>query len=213
MRRQPPQLMAGLLFTVGHSAADFSAFLNLLCRPGVSLLVDVRSRPQSARFPHFDRIELEQALPAAGIRYLFLGDELGGRPDDPKGYRGDGLVDYRARRKSSGFRTGIERIQIELEHNCVALMCAEEDPLTCHRFLMICPELTPLGIEPSHIRKGGIIESQRDAEDRLLNTQGFGDVATGALFSSDRETALEEAYVAQAEKCAFRIDPRVLEPW
>ena len=205
--------MAGLLFTVGHSAAELPAFLKLLNPSNVSLLVDVRSRPQSARFPHFDRIELEHALPAAGIRYLFLGEELGGRPDDPKVYRSDGLVDYRARRKSSGFRMGIERIQNELDRNCVALMCAEEDPITCHRFLMICPELTALGIEPTHIRKGAIIESQRDAEDRLLNTQKFGDVASGSLFSSDRETALEDAYAAQAEKCAFRIDPRVLEPW
>jgi uncharacterized protein (DUF488 family) len=205
--------MAGLLFTVGHSAADFSAFLNLLRGSSISLLIDVRSRPQSPRFPHFDRIELEQALPAAGIRYLFLGEELGGRPDDPKVYRNDGLVDYRARRKSAGFRMGVERIQMELEQHDVALMCAEEDPLTCHRFLMICPELTQLGIEPAHIRKGGIIESQHDAEDRLLNAQGFGDVATGSLFSSDRAASLEEAYIAQAEKCAFRIDPRVLEPW
>ena len=204
--------MAGLLFTVGHSVVDFAAFLKLLRQSNITLLIDVRSRPQSARFPHFDRIELEQALPAAGIRYLFLGEELGGRPDDPKVYRSDGLVDYRARRKSSGFRMGIERVQMELEKSCVALMCAEEDPLTCHRFLMICPELTALGIEPSHIRKGGIIESQHDAEDRLLNTRNFGDVASGSLFSSDREAALEEAYAAQAEKCAFRIDPRVLEP-
>jgi uncharacterized protein (DUF488 family) len=205
--------MAGLLFTVGHSAAEFSAFLNLLRPSNINLVIDVRSRPQSARFPHFDGIELEQTLPAAGIRYLFLGEELGGRPDDPKVYRSDGLVDYRARRKSAGFRMGIERIQMELEQNRVALMCAEEDPLTCHRFLMICPELTTLGIEPSHIRKGGIVETQRDAEDRLLQTQSFGDVASGSLFSSDREAALEEAYIAQAEKCAFRIDPRVLEPW
>jgi uncharacterized protein (DUF488 family) len=205
--------MAGLLFTVGHSAADFSALQNLLRRSSISLLIDVRSRPQSARFPHFDRIELEQSLPAAGIRYLFLGEELGGRPDDPKVYRSDGLVDYRARRKSAGFRMGIERVQMELEQHDVALMCAEEDPLTCHRFLMICPELPSLGIEPSHIRKGGIVESQHDAEDRLLNAQGFGDVATGSLFASDRAASLEEAYIAQAEKCAFRIDPRVLEPW
>ena len=192
---------------------DFPAFLNLLRPSDITLLIDVRSRPQSARFPHFDRIELEQALPTAGIRYLFLGDELGGRPDDPKVYRSDGLVDYRARRKSFGFRTGIERIQLELEKNDIALMCAEEDPITCHRFLMICPELTPLGIDPNHIRKGGVIESQRDAEDRLLRTIRFADVASDSLFSSDRESSLEDAYAAQAEKCAFRIDPRVLEPW
>jgi hypothetical protein len=92
-------------------------------------------------------------------------------------------------------------------------MCAEEDPLNCHRFLMISPELVILGVEPCHIRKGGIIETQREAEDRLLQNQQLAAVAGASLFSVDREAALERAYMAQSEKCAFRIDPRVLEPW
>ena len=90
-------------------------------------------------------------------------------------------------------------------------MCAEEDPITCHRFLMICPELVSLELEPLHIRKGGIIETQEEAEDRLLETQQLGAVAGNTLFPFDRGDALEKAYIAQGEKCAFRIDPRVLE--
>lgn len=205
--------MANHLFTVGHSAAEFSTFMDLLKRHKVEVLVDVRSKPQSARFPHFDQIEMEARLQTAGICYLFLGEELGGRPDDSKAYRSDGLVDYRARRKSRSFQTGLERVLQELEQSYVALMCAEEDPLSCHRFLMICPELVLAGISPLHIRKGGILETQRDAEDRLLEIQKLGAVASDGLFAFDRETALEDAYGAQAEKFAFRIDPQVLEPW
>jgi len=197
------------LFTVGHSAMQFSAFLELLQQFGIKLVIDVRSKPQSYRFPHFDQVGLEKTLRAAGIRYLFLGDELGGRPDDPKVYRSDGLVDYRARRKSSPFQAGIERVLRELTEDELVLMCAEEDPLNCHRFLMICPELVVLGLEPRHIRKGGIVETQREAEDRLLQAQQLGAVAGASLFSTAREGALEDAYLAQAEKCAFRVDPRI----
>ncbi len=201
------------LFTLGHSAMEIAAFLNLLRRFEIKLLVDVRSRPRSQRFPQFDQIELEGSLRGPKIRYLFLGEELGGRPEDPKVYRGDGLVDYRARRKSRPFLSGIERVLGELADNDLALLCAEEDPLSCHRFLMICPELVAMGIEPFHIRKGGIRETQRSAEDRLLQAQKMAAVAGASLFAVDREAALESAYIAQSKKCAFRIDARELETW
>lgn len=208
-----PQFMSHKLFTIGHSAAALSAFLTALKESDVSLLIDVRSRPRSQRFPHFDQIELEAALRMTGFRYLFLGEELGGRPEDPKAYGSDGIVDYRKWRRSRAFQAGLERVVHEFASHDSALMCAEEDPLSCHRFLMISPELVALGVEPIHIRKGGVIETQREAEDRLLRQQHLAAAASGSLFASDRESALETAYLAQARKCAFRLDPAEMERW
>ena len=205
--------MSHKLYTIGHSATQFPTFLAMLRRWEVSVLVDVRSKPQSLRFPHFDQVELERAVRVEGIDYVFLGEELGGRPEDPKAYGNDGIVDYEARRKSYGFRAGIERVVQELAKNDLVLMCSEEDPLNCHRFLMICPELVSLGLEPLHIRKGGLIESHRDAEDRLLQIQQWGAIAGDSLFSSDRQSALASAFTAQAKKCAFRLDPAELDRW
>lgn len=205
--------MTHRLFTIGHSAMQLSTLLETLQQFDVRLLVDVRSKPQSFHHPHFDRGELERTLPAAGIGYLFLGEELGGRPDDPEAYASDGVVDYRTRRKSYAFRAGLERVEEELAQRDLALMCAEEDPLQCHRFLMICPDLVGLGLEPLHIRKGGILETQREAEDRLLQAQRFGALAGGSLFSGDRAAALESAYDAQAKQAAFRIEPAEADRW
>jgi len=199
--------MSHKLFTIGHSAAQLSVFLTALKQSDVNLLIDVRSRPRSRRFPHFDQIELEEALRMTGFRYLFLGEELGGRPEDPKAYGTDGIVDYAKWRKSRAFQAGVERVLQELAAGDLALMCAEEDPLNCHRFLMICPELVSLGLEPLHIRKGGAIETQQEAEDRLLQMQHLGAIAGASLFSTERESALESAYSEQAKKCAFRPDP------
>jgi uncharacterized protein (DUF488 family) len=201
------------LFTLGHSAMELSTFLDILKESGITLVIDVRSRPESIRFPHFHQADLEPSLRAAHIRYLHLGEELGGRPDDPKAYRSDGLVNYRARRKSYGFQAGIERVLKELETHDLALLCAEEDPLTCHRFLMICPELVALDVEPAHIRKGGAIETQREAEDRLLESNDLGSHAGPSLFAADRAAALETAYASQAEKAAFRVSPEEIERW
>jgi len=201
------------LFTVGHSINDFEHFAALLKDHDVELLVDVRSTPQSGRFPHFSMPAFEVLLRAEHFDYLFLGEELGGRPDDADAYRPDGLVDYRVRRKSYALQAGLDRLLKELERRRVAMMCAEEDPLECHRFLMVCPELTHRGIIPSHIRKGSRIETQEAAEDRLLAATGFDAVAANTLFPGARTDALEDAYKLQSEKFAFRAKPFVIDTW
>jgi uncharacterized protein (DUF488 family) len=197
------------LFTVGHSNWEFPSFIKLLKKSGVELLVDVRSRPHSSRFPQFSQPGFEALLSGEGISYLFMGEELGDRPDDPDAYRADGVVDYRARRKSYAFGAGVERLVKELEKHSAALLCAEEDPLECHRFLMICPELVLLGIQPLHIRKGAQPETQEAAENRLLASNGFSSVARDTLFPELRSDALEKACALQAEKFAFRVDPHL----
>jgi uncharacterized protein (DUF488 family) len=206
---------AGLqtLFTVGHSILEFGPFAKLLKGCGVELVADVRSLPQSARLPHFSQPAFEKLLGAEDISYLFLGEELGGRPDDVDAYRPSGVVDYEARRRSYAFQRGVERLLKELEGRSVAMMCAEEDPLECHRFLMICPELVKLGIHPLHIRKGGQIETQEVAENRLLAANGFAAIAANTLFPEARTEALENAYRLQADRHAFRVRPFALEPW
>jgi uncharacterized protein (DUF488 family) len=201
------------LFTVGHSILDFDQFAKLLKDRAVELVADVRSVPQSARLPHFSQPVFEKLLADEQISYLFLGEELGGRPDDADAYRPNGVVDYEARRKSYAFRSGVERLLKKLGSQSVAVMCAEEDPLECHRFLMICPDLVRLGIHPLHIRKGGQIETQEAAENRLLAANGFASVAADTLFPQARTEALEGAYRLQAERFAFRVKPFALEPW
>ena len=201
------------LFTVGHSNLEFEPFLKLLAEVRVEFLIDVRSRPHSSRFPQFSQPGFSKLLEAEEIAYLFLGEELGGRPDDPDAYRPNGVVDYRKRRKSYAFQAGLERVLKELETHVAALMCAEGDPLECHRFLMICPELVLMQVQPLHLRKGSRIETQEAAENRLLQSTGFGAVAANTLFPQARADALEDAYQSQAEKCAFRVDPAMIDRW
>jgi uncharacterized protein (DUF488 family) len=101
----------------------------------------------------------------------------------------------------------------ELEGRSVAMMCAEEDPLECHRFLMVCPELVKLGVHTLHIRKDSRIETQEAAENRLLAANGFAAVAANTLFPQARTDALEDAYRLQAERFAFRVKPFALDSW
>ena len=202
------------LYTIGHSNLDIDAFVDLLGLHQAQAVADVRSNPFSARYPQFSQPGFEALLRERGIAWLGFGDELGGRPDDPTAYT-DGHVNYRLRRKSAAFRQGLERLVLELERRTVAMMCAEEDPLQCHRFLMNCAELRAWGVPARHIRKGGRIEEQDQAEDRLLEAHGAGAVARGGLFYTpeDRAAALEEAYLKQASQFAFRPERQPEAEW
>jgi len=199
------------VFTIGHSNLELEEFLSMLAGHGIQAVCDVRSRPASFRFPQFNQDSLEVNLRDASFKYEFLGESLGGRPTDPRVYQADGVVDYALRRKARDFVAGVERV-IELSRQQkVALMCAEEDPLHCHRFLMIGPALLERGVTPVHIRRGGVLESQREAEDRLLALNHLTAFTSGSLFVSERSTALEDALRRQAQECAFRGSPEQME--
>ena len=199
------------VFTIGHSNLELEEFLSTLSRHGVQTVCDVQSRPASFRFPQFNRESFEVNLRDAGFHYEFFGESLGGRPADPHVYQANGLVDYFLRRKARDFVAEVDRVVVLSRGQEVALMCAEEDPLHCHRFLMICPALLEKGITPVHIRRGGVLESQQDAEDRLFALNDLSGFTSGALFEAERSGALEDALRRQAQEHAFRAAPGEME--
>ena len=199
------------LFTVGHCNLEMSVLLGTLIRHEIQLVCDVRSRPGSFRFPQFNREPLMTQLAGAKIIYQFFGDQLGGRPLDSRYYRSDGLVDYAARRNAPDFEEALHRLLGFLHNKTVALLCAEEDPLHCHRFLMICPAMVQRGVAPLHLRRGAVLETQRDAEDRLLQVHGFADVTSNSLFAQGRAGALDDALRLQSELYGFRTSPEAIE--
>lgn len=199
------------LFTLGHSNQEMSDFLGTLVRHEIKVVCDVRSRPGSFRFPQFNREPLEARLTTARIRYEFCGEQLGGRPLDPQFYLANGLVDYSKRRRAPAFLEAIDKAIALARERKTAILCAEEDPLHCHRFLLICPALVARGVAPVHLQSGGAAETQRDAEDRLLQLHGFADVTSDSLFAHGRESALEDALRLQSERYGFRTSPEAIE--
>jgi Protein of unknown function, DUF488 len=207
----PPHSKPGAIFTVGHSSLDLDDFVAILAGRGINIVCDVRSRPGSYRFPQFNRESLEACLAASKIQYEFLGEALGGRPSDPRAYYSDGIVNYEERRKAADFSAGMDRALELARASNIVLMCAEEDPLQCHRFLMVCPALLDRGVAPVHIRRGGELESQREAEDRLLKLHDLAAFDSGSLFVSERDTAVKDALRLQAKEFAFRASPEAIE--
>jgi len=190
------------IVTIGHSTHSIGAFVELLRAHKVELVVDVRSSPFSRRQPQFNREELAASLTSHGIEYAFLGRELGGRSTDSRCYV-DGRVAYRRVAETEAFRKGVEWVRKESLARRLALMCAEKEPLECHRTLLVARELEAVGALVAHIHADGRLELHADAVRRLLDLFGL---ATNDLFSSASEL-VEEAYSRQEKRVAYAAGP------
>ncbi len=190
--------MAIEIYTVGHSTQPFEKFLGLLQKQGVTAIADVRSAPYSRFNPQFNREDLRSALNAHGIRYVFLGKELGARSDDECCYI-NGKVQYKLLAKTPLFQSGINRVIEGAETHKIALMCAEKDPLDCHRTILVARELVNRGANVTHILQDGSTELHRAAISRLIGKMGLGEAD---MFRSE-ELTVDEAYEKQGERIAY----------
>ena len=193
------------VFTIGHSNLEFGKFVALLKQHGVQAVADVRSSPYSQYNPQFNREPLQRALREADISYVFLGEELGARRSEPECYV-NGRADYPRIARTPLFQRGVDRIVQGGSKLCIALMCAEKDPLDCHRCVLVSPRLRERRIEVLHIHSDGILESQQQAERRLA---GLFDLPERELFRSTDEI-VAEAYRLQGEKIAYQEDALAL---
>lgn len=174
-------------------------FIELLAQHGVTALADVRSAPYSRIAPQFRRDALATSLQARGIAYVFLGRELGARRDEPEVYDGD-LARYERVACTEAFTRGLQRVEQGASKFRVTLMCAEKDPITCHRALLVARQLSLRGHAIEHIREDGTTETTASFEERLLAVTG---IAGADLFRS-RAEILADAYRIHGERMAYR---------
>ena len=191
------------VFTIGYSGFELNEFIAVLKQHGVSALADVRSMPYSRFKPEFNQDNLTVALFHAGIRYVFLGKECGARVEDPSCIV-DGKVNYNLVAESPVFKQGLQRILTGSQKGFqVALMCAEKDPITCHRTILVSRNLNKYpDISVVHILGDGTLEKHEDAERRLM---AVWKMTSLDLFKSP-DDLLKEAYTKQGNKIAYRVD-------
>lgn len=187
------------LFTVGHSTHEFPTFARLLTENGVSALIDVRSQPHS-RLEHFRRADLSAALKAIGIAYVFLGRELGARREEPQCYV-NGQATYENVSELPAFREGLDRIERLADSQIVALMCAEREPLDCHRSVLIARHLVKRGMNIKHILADGKLENHAHTEQRMVRLMGVDPLFDSATTEPE---LVERAYAERGREIAYR---------
>ena len=160
------------IYTVGHGTRSFAEIQELLRARECDYLVDVRSNPFSKFNPDFNIDQLRRQTASAGITYVFMGDQLGGRPNDPQIYDKSGKIDYQQLRCKEYFQAGLDRLQTAAKKGLhVCIMCSEMRPEDCHRSKLIGAELQARGINVIHIEKNGQNSGQIDVIDRIVGSQ------------------------------------------
>ncbi len=186
------------IYTIGYGERSIEDFIAALQQYQIAYVVDVRTAPYSRYKPEYSKEALSAALQAQGIRYLFLGDQLGGRPPDPACYS-DGKVDYEKVKLQPFYQAGLARVQQAFTQQIrVVLMCSEGKPMQCHRSKLIGASLTSAEIPIVHIDEQGVLKSQDDVINDLTGGQLslFGD----PTFSSRKR------YVASDKAASDKTD-------
>lgn len=193
------------VYSIGHSNQSLDQFIALLQRHRIQSLVDVRSAPYSRYVPHFNRPELEDAVERRGVRYLYLGEELGGRPPTDDFYDAEDHVLYSRVAVAPFFLRGLERLTDEAALYRAAIMCSEEDPTNCHRHLLIARVLDKQGVRVLHIRG----DDREQTEDDLRPQPSLW----GGVLSHAEEEAQWKSIRSVSRKNQPKNSSNPLEEW
>lgn len=193
------------IMTLGHSTNSLEEFLGILRRYEVGCVVDVRSVPYSSHASQFNREHISRVLTAGGVEYVYRGHVLGGRADRPGVFDEDGVVMYRKMRQQEDFREAIgELLAWNKQEYALALMCAESDPLVCHRFALIAPALQSRGCPVTHILSRNEAETHRHLEKKMVESY-FGTASQIGLFPEQSpEGYLRRAYEKKNREIGFQ---------
>ncbi len=166
------------VFSIGHSNHEPDHLVDLLAQHRIDVVVDVRSVPRSGYSPQFNQAPLKSLLAERSIRYLFMGDQLGGRPGADDLYDLEGHVRYDKVARTDSFRAGLDRLVEGAGEFRIAIMCSEENPTDCHRRLLLGRVLEQDGVEVVHIRGDGHVEHEADlppAPEPIIEVNFFGE--------------------------------------
>jgi hypothetical protein len=186
------------IYTIGHSNYEIDYFLKIVYSYNIEIIVDVRSVPYSKYCPQFNKEPIKKSLNNSGIKYLFLGKELGARPDEPSCYC-NGKVKFDILRATELFKRGIYRLEEEVNKGCIlAIMCSEKNPIDCHRTILISRVLKKNGLDIKHIVSDIETINQNEIEKQLKKEFNLQPL----LFDKEDspQQRIEEAYKKQEER-------------
>jgi len=193
-------------YTIGHSNHHPSRFIELLGMHNITLVIDVRSSPYSKYMADYNKDALPGILASEGIEYVYFGDELGGRTNDPSLMTEEGQTDYAKVMVTKNFKDGIAKVlRAVSEGENVVLMCSEKEPLDCHRFVLVSRALSGSDVSVFHILGTGELKSNSDLEAELLARYNLDNRQT-KLFGERKTSAdiILEAYLIRGREIAYK---------
>lgn len=157
------------IYSIGHGSRPIDEFISILKNNNISYLIDVRSKPFSRFHSQYNQNSLMESLRKENIKYVFMGDSLGGRPNDRSCYDNESHVDYSKVKEKDFFKKGIARLETAyMKKLNIACMCSELSACDCHRSKLIGEVLKQSNINVVHIEKNGELISQDSIIKQIL---------------------------------------------
>lgn len=205
------QKNSNTIYTIGYAAfPEIRDMMSTFKFFDINVLIDVRSIPFSKNFPTYNKPNLIEVCDENQLYYRHYAKPFGARQTDVE-FLSDGQVDFDRFAKSDQFQEGIQKMANTVNAGYVpCLLCAEKDPIICHRSILIGRRLMEAGLIVRHIKAGGETETQEELQERLVNTyfKNREQVQIWDEPMSD-EDYINEAYIIQNKKIGYRTE----EPW
>ena len=200
--------MINTIYTIGYSGFSMNDFLNTISSHKISLIVDVRSQPYSRFFPDYNIESLKIFLAQKGIFYRNYDKAFGARQENHSFYSKDGYLDFEQFTKSEQYIYGFEKLVKSMKQDYMfALMCAEKDPINCHRSIMIARTFSNVGYNVIHLMPDDIVMTQQDIEERLLDRY-FTNREQATIFDKNisKNEYIQAAYKKRNAEIGYTIE-------
>lgn len=199
------------IYTLGHSNYPFDKFIEILKKYNINCVVDTRSIPYSKYNTQYNKEFFHAALKKLGYTYIYMADEFGDKRKNKISYNEEGYADFDKVVLEDDFKKGIERLKVGCSKNYkIVLLGAMQEPIRCHRAILLGKELIKHGFDIKHIMHEGDLKTQDELEEQLLEKyfEDRNQLTIDALLGNDmsREDMIKESYKLANKEIGYRIE-------
>lgn len=199
------------IYTIGHSNYSVEKLIDMLKFYDINCVVDIRGTPYSKYNIQFDKETIKYTLTHSGFVYIYMAKELAAKRINKQSYNSEGYSDFEKVIHEDDFINGIQRLKIGCEKGYkIALLGAMQEPIRCHRSILVGRALRDYGFNVKHILDDYSIASQEDIEKNILDKyfSNRGQLTIDSLLGNEmtEEEMIEEGYRLANKEIGYRIE-------
>jgi uncharacterized protein (DUF488 family) len=199
------------IYTIGHSNYPYDKLLEMIKKYNIDCVVDIRETPYSKYNVQYNKEDFNKSLKKSGYKYIYMGKEFGAKRIDPDSYTLEGYADFEKVLKEDVFLNGIKRLRNGCEMGYrIVLLGAMQDPIRCHRSVLMGRILREEGFIVNYILHEEILGDEEYIENSLLDkyfsnrNQLSMDNLLGTTMS--RKDMIKEAYKMANKEIGYRTE-------
>lgn len=199
------------IFTIGHSNYKVEKLIDMLRYYNINCVVDIRGTPYSKYNVQYNKEIIKNTLIKEGFVYIYMAKEFAAKRQNKESYNKEGYSDFERVIYEESFKNGIKRLKVGCEKGYrIALLGAMQDPIRCHRSILVGRQLVKSGFIVKHILDDYSTALQNDIEKSILEKyfEGRNQITIDSLLGKDKseEDMIKDAYRLANKEIGCRIE-------